>query len=737
MGAFRREASVGDLDGIVDEFIVESHESLDRLDDDLVQLEADPGATDLLDGVFRAVHTIKGTSGFLAFTVLEAVSHSGENLLARLRSGDLMVTQARIDALLHLLDVTRAMLERIEQTGSDAGYEVQPIMACLNSVLGDDEVTIAGAVAPDTATVAVPSPASSPESSRELSPAISTAPTPAPEVLESLVRESSVRASSVRVDIAVLDTLMRLVGELVVTRNQLVRQAHVDADSVAVATALRLNLITTELQESVMRARLQPVGQVWATLPRVVRDVSLACGKQVDLVVEGRDTEVDRALLDAVRDPLVHLVRNAVDHGIESPAVRVAAGKPPRGTVTLRAGHVVGEIVLDIVDDGAGISRTAIAARALDQGLVSAADLDRLTQDEVLDLIFRPGFSTAAAVTTVSGRGVGLDVVRAGLERVGGTVEVHTTLGQGSRIRLRAPLTLAIAATLIVTQAGLPYALGLTHVLDLVDVDPAAERMPVELVAGAPMHRWRGSLVPVLDLGVVFGGPSTVPDDAPRLLVVVSAGGAVVGLLVDDVVDTQEIVVKPLAGPLRTLDVFSGAAVLGDGQIALVLDLARVADRHGLRAPISTGIQPNNPAIPAQRSITRHVPVPDDEFVVVTVRSDDRVAIALSLVERLAEVASSDIDRVGDSLVVRLGAEAVLLIDLTGGAPIDPHAAVVVCRLRGQRVALRVLAVVDIVESARSEGAWPGAPAHILTDERVIEVVDVDRLVSEAAGVHA
>ncbi len=536
-----------ELDGIVEEFLVESHENLDRLDRDLVQLEASPSSRELLASVFRTIHTIKGTSGFLAFSTLERVTHVGENLLARMRDGVLVLTPARTDVLLEMVDTVRALLAIIESNGKDEGLEVSAVVARIEAALSHDFDTVAGVgemaaaenartdaadkadraekadqadkadqagkaaaaaepapavaapaevpvpelvtvpeqasqadpvavVEPTAEAVHVPEPAPEPVAEAASEPAPAATPVPAPrqggaEAETETTRRSAVE-SSIRVDVAVLDSLMRLVGELVLARNQILSQAMSNGDTEAVRAAHRLDLVSAELQEAVMKTRMQSMDYLWSKLPRVVRDLSAQCGKQVNLVMEGRETELDRTLLDAVKDPLTHLVRNSIDHGIETPDVRKDAGKTAVGTLTLRAYHASGQVVMEISDDGQGMNPDRIAAKAIERGLITAAEAAAMSQSDLIDLIFKPGFSTAASVTNVSGRGVGMDVVRTNIEKIGGSVELQSKVGRGSTVRVTIPLTLAIIPALVVRQGGQRYAIPQAQLIELVRMDP-------------------------------------------------------------------------------------------------------------------------------------------------------------------------------------------------------------------------------------------------------------------------
>ena len=562
------------MDDVVKEFLIESYENLDRLERDLVRLEQEPGDREVLASIFRTFHTIKGTSGFLGFVQLESLTHVGENLLSKMRDGDLALSPAITSALLALGDAVRAILANIENCGDEGEADHAALQATLTQLQ-------AGVSSVRPAPVF-----------RATGPSAAAAPTPEPA-------RAAVGGGSIRVDVRLLDKLMNLVGELVLARNQVLQYTATQNDAAFLGTSQRLNLITSELQEGVMKTRMQPIGGIWGKLPRVVRDLSLVCKKQVRVEMEGTETELDKTIIEAIKDPLTHLVRNAVDHGIEAPDERARSGKPVEGRLLLRAYHEGGQVNIEIADDGAGIDGERVKSKALERGLISAEQAARLGERELMNLIFLPGFSTAASVTNVSGRGVGMDVVKTNIERIGGTVEVSSTAGRGTTHKLKIPLTLAIIPALTVTAAGERYAIPQVNLLELVRLktDAALDAPPdgghdaardacaenarggVELIHGVPVYRLRGRLLPLVYLArELQGSPRGFEpgERAPRPesthVVVLQAEERQFGLVVDEVNDTEEIVVKPLGRKLKGIPVFAGATIMGDGRVALARD---------------------------------------------------------------------------------------------------------------------------------------------------------------------
>jgi two-component system, chemotaxis family, sensor kinase CheA len=686
-----------DMDEIVQEFLVESHENLDQLDRDLVELEQQPGSRELLASIFRTIHTIKGTSGFLAFGKLESITHVGENLLARLRDGKMSMTPATTDVLLEMVDTVRDLLTAIEHGGTEGDVVVTAVVDKITAVLEGGEVPVPAA--PEGGLDRL----DQPEHSRR-----------------------TVADASIRVDVDLLDTLMRLVGELVLTRNQIVRQT-LDQDEVGqdlVRSSQRLNLIATELQEGVMKTRMQPIDHLWSKLPRVVRDLGAQCGKQVRLAMVGKETELDRSLLEAVKDPLTHLVRNAVDHGLESAADRTAAGKPAEGLLTLRAYHEGGQVVVEVCDDGAGIDADKVGAKALDKGLRTAGQLAQTAPSDLLQLIFLPGFSTAAAVTNVSGRGVGMDVVKTNIESIGGTIEVESVVGRGTTCRLRIPLTLAIVPALTVECAGDRYAIPQVSLLELVALDADRAANAVEDVNGAQVYRLRGSLLPLVHLAEMLGVESD-RSDGHVLIAVLQADSKRFGLVIDRVLSTEEIVVKPLATRLKALGTYSGATILGDGRVALILDVQALARR----ALSAESIDRQN----AEQTVAGTVATEPDRVLVAGIGGGRQVAIPLSSVTRLEHIPAAGVELVGSREVVQYrGAILPLLrLDRHLGSVSEREGTdlvVVVYSCEGRSVAIVVDEIVDIVEGeaqVRSDIDDLGLLGSAVIRDRITELLDV------------
>lgn len=721
-------ADIDGIDEIVAEFVVECREILDELDTELVRLEhcADP---DLLARIFRATHTVKGTAGFLGMATLESVTHVGENLLSKLRDGELEVSSDIVSALLAMFDAVRQIVERIAATGAegDAGYpDLIARLAALDSGASpvDGPVAAAQPVAEPIEATPAADPAGS-ASARTGSPDAGAEPA----VVDTPVVESAT-TDTIRVDVELLDELMNLVGELVLARNQILQHTTGQHDAAFTATSQRLNLITTELQEGVMRTRMQPIDNVWNKFPRVVRDLTLALDKQATLVMEGKHTELDKTLLEAIKDPLTHLVRNAVDHGLEGASERAAAGKPAEGTIRLRAYHEGGQVIIEISDDGRGIDPSTIRRKAIQQGLLVADDAPHRSDREVVNLIFHPGFSTAEAVTNISGRGVGMDIVRTNIEAIGGSVDVHSTPGRGTTFKVRIPLTLAIIPALIVTCDGDRYAIPQVSLLELVRVDAATA---LEHVHGVPVYRLRGRLLPIVFLSEVFRNGR--PDTDSLNIVVVRADDREFGLVVDEINDTAEIVVKPLGRILKQVAAFAGATIMGDGRVALILDVLGIAEHVGMAAG---GDARSTDEAGTTEGVARRL-------LMLRV-GERRLALPLDMVARLEEFPDARLEQAGGRQVVQYRDEILHLVQVADelgeqsarhpGEPLQ----VVVYREHERSVGVVVDAIEDIVEAVveiRPDSRAHGTVGSAVIQGQVTDVLDVAGLLRTALPTHA
>ncbi|MEM6471450.1 MAG: chemotaxis protein CheA, partial [Planctomycetota bacterium] len=527
-----------------------------------------------------------------------------------------------------------------------------------------------------------------------------------------------------------------LVGELVLARNQIVQFSSSAEDAAMIAASQRLNLVTTELQEGVMKTRMQPIRNAWNKLPRVVRDLSLACGKKVDVQMEGADTELDKTILEAIKDPLTHIVRNSVDHGIEDTATRVAAGKPETGVLCLRAFHEGGQVNIEIIDDGGGINADRVRAKAIEKGLITEERATSMTERELTNLILLPGFSTAAKVTNVSGRGVGMDVVKTNIERIGGTLEIQSSAGKGTTLRIKIPLTLAIVPALIVTTGKEKYAIPQVSLLELVRLDGKRATDEIEHIHDVPVYRLRGNLLPLVYLDEQLGlRPTRQRHESQESIniVVLQAEDRQFGLVVESITDTQEIVVKPLGAHLKGISAYAGATIMGDGTVSLILDVIGIAQKSSvLSEHRDRNLQGRDSGIAS--SLAEDA----ESLLVIDASHGTRAAIRLSSVARLEEFSPSDIEQSGQNHVVQYRGQILPLISMDGhfggfenGDPDDPQQLhTVVYNHNGKSVGVVVGKIVDIVRHAPSSDERESGRTVI--QKRVTEMVDLESLVSRS-----
>jgi two-component system chemotaxis sensor kinase CheA len=803
---------------IVKDFLVESYENLDRLDRDLVGLEKNPQDQDALAGVFRTIHTIKGTCGFLGYSKLEKVAHVGENLLTRLRDGQLTLNPERTTALLGMVDAVRQMLKEIESTGQDGEIdypELRETLTRLQAPVAGDAEGGAGEAAqispsaevdpkpaektlssakkddvPPREEEAVPTQAGSAKS-RKKNDETQRKPSKGKiggllvergvvqasdivlalqeqekgdrrrlgEILVALglARQEDVMAAqhildakprdtapeTIRVGVNLLDKLMTLVGELVLARNQLLQISNTVEDTSLHAVSQRMNLIATELQEEVMKTRMQPIGNVWSQFPRTVRDVALGCGKEVGIEMEGKETELDKTIIEAIKDPLTHLVRNSVDHGIEHPEDRVKMGKDRAGRLILRAFHEGGQVNIEISDDGAGLNAERIRKKALERGVITSEQAARMTERETFNLIFLPGFSTAEKVTNVSGRGVGMDVVKTNVERIGGNVDVQSTPGRGTTVRVKIPLTLAIIPALVVTCGGDRYAIPQVSLLELVRLEADEAVTGIELVHGVPVYRLRGQLLPLvylsreLKLAQNEEANAASAGDGAVNIVVLRADERQFGLVVDQINDTEEIVVKPLRKQLKTVKTFAGSSIMGDGKVALILDVLGLAQRASVVTETRDRAMAGKAAEAAAATQLKQT------FLLFAGPGDSRMAIPLSTLARLEEFPVAQVEMSGTQWVTQYRGQILSLIRLSvvlqerrqrlralqalpaiDSGPIQ----VLVMNHEGRSFGLVVERILDIIEDkadVKSAATRPGVLYSVLIGDRVTELLDI------------
>ena len=662
-----------DLD-IVREFLSESAENLSRLDIEIVELEKRPRDAELLGSIFRTVHTIKGTCGFLGFTTLGAITHAAETILSQVRDGQREASGEVVSLILEVVDATRAILQSIEATGTEGTESHQELRLRLKFAAESDGQPPAPVVAA--------APAEPAEKDAE------TATRPA---------EGGTADATVRLHVTVLDALMNLAGELVLGRNQL-NDAIARRDPTLIqAASQRLGAVTADVQDAVMRTRMQPVANLFQKFPRLVRDTAHKLGKSVNLVEEGADVELDKSVIEGLSDPLTHMVRNAIDHGIEVPAVRTSQGKPATGTLYLRAWHEAGLVVVEVADDGRGLDAGRLGATAVAKGLISAQANAAMTDDEKLALIFQPGFSTATCISDISGRGVGLDVVKTNLDQMGGKVEIQSRPGKGAAFRIKLPLTLAVIPSLLVSSGADRMAIPLANVQELVRIPAAETGKRIDCVGSARVLMLRDELVPLVDLAAALDLSGGDGRDGGAMNVVILSGGVFhYGLIVGRLHGTVDIVVKPLGRHVKHLREYAGATILGDGSVALILDVAGLAAAAGLK-PRETLVQSSAAAVAAPE-VTQHL-------LLFQNSATELCALPLEAVDRVLNVQPEQVERVGGRRTMQYRGRTLPLVMLSDVARatevrLDRDSIVVVLEAGRRQFGLLGSRPVDVAEVA-------------------------------------
>ncbi len=810
------------MDDLISEFLTETNESLEELDLDLVNLEQNPNDEDLIGKIFRLVHTIKGTCGFLALPRLEKVAHHGENVLGRFRAKDLEVTPEYVTLIFECIDCIKMIVADLESNGSepegddsaliekldavyegrdgqdsgDGGSEAAPkeeSKASEKASEGGDNITQAELDALEEAFNSTEGPVNFAENVAE-----ETAPEPEPEEVKEApppaeegatttkTAEKSVSSQSLRVSVDVLENLMTMVSELVLTRNQLIQILRQHTDSEFTTPLQRLNHVVSDLQEGVMKTRMQPIGNAWSKLPRIIRDLSIELNKKIDLEMIGQDTELDRQVLELIKDPLTHMVRNSGDHGIEEPEDRKAAGKLETGTITLKAFHEGGHIIIQIIDDGKGLSNEKIKAKVLENGLATQEELDEMSDHQLHKYIFHAGLSTAEKVTAVSGRGVGMDVVRTNIEKIGGSVDLKSVEGKGSTFTIKIPLTLAIVSALIVESSNERFAIPQLAVRELVMASEHGDNR-IETIKGAPVFRLRDRLLPLISLSDLLqlksvddetlqealadehenttatpnegaapipvkdeistpnedGVPASAEDRAStpsnkeqvekpetdesrqrEYIVVAQVGTTDFGIIVDRVFDTEEIVVKPVAKILRDIELFSGNTILGDGSVIMILDPNGIANHIG---QIGAADEAEANVQEQQLETGRR---DKTSLLLFTAGNNTPKAVPLSLVARIENIDVAKVERSGDQMMVQYREQLMPLtpFDANVQIPENGDKPVLVFTDNNRSMGLIIDNIIDITEEhidVQIDGGQSGLLGSAIIDGKATDVVDV------------
>ena len=758
------------MDDLLSEFLTETAESLDVVDVELVKFEQEPNNGDILDNIFRLVHTIKGTCGFLGLPRLESLAHSAETLMGKYRDGA-SPTSEGVTIILETIDRLKEILELLEQEGTEPEGTDDDLIHRLDSMSADANRLLNGEAAEEAPQAEAAAPAApalerdlkpgevsleeleaafqnapGPEAEAAPAPAEPAAPPPSAAVIkkepaakdDAKAKEGGpVKAQTIRVNVETLEQLMTMVSELVLTRNQLLEMVRRLDDSEFKVPLQRLSNVTAELQEGVMKTRMQPIGNAWQKLPRIVRDLSKELDKKINLEMIGAETELDRQVLDQIKDPLTHMVRNSGDHGLETTEGRLAAGKSEEGRITLSAYHEGGHIIIKIADDGRGLPTEKIKAKVIASGIATEAELAEMSENQIHKLIFHAGLSTAEKVTNVSGRGVGMDVVRTNIELIGGTIDLTSIEGEGTTFVIKIPLTLAIVSALIVESSSQRFAIPQLAVVELVKSHANAEHR-IEMINDSPVLRLRNKLLPVISLSKLLGNnniktikdaeedEAIVPTDTQNVfVVVVQVGGQTFGITVDAVFHTEEIVVKPMSNMLREITMFSGNTILGDGSVILIVDpngiAQAVADERGSQENGDTDIPEHETHVQSDENTA---------MLVFRAGSEDLKAVPLSLVTRLEEIDVEKIERANNRDLVQYRGKLMPLVYIDDSLSHNESGLqpILVFADEAHSMGLVVDEIVDIVEdrlSVEISSDKEGVVGSAVIKSKATEVIDV------------
>ena len=718
---------LNEIDDDIEAFLVESYENLNQIEGDIIELEKTSANGEALVRIYRSLHTLKGNCGFLPFPNLESLAHAGENLLSCLRDRTIAITPEIISILLQTVDGIRQILAQIQATKHDSDV--------YDGLRLRDYSALIGLLTRLSETKQTPKPSQLPVNIQ--TPQKDIAASESVEALNHELTEISTTTSEsayIRVNVNLLDQMMNLVGELVLARNQVIGFSTKFKDNSFAATCQHLSLLTAELQEGVMKTRLQPISSIWQKFPRVTRDLAIASGKEVEVEMEGADTELDKSIIETIKDPLTHLVRNCIDHGIELPAERVACGKPSLGRLFLRAFHESGKVNIEIGDDGRGLNLERLKGRAQQLGLVNAVQAATMSESEAMNLIFLSGFSTAEQVTHLSGRGVGMDIVKSNIEKINGTIEIYSQQGQGTTFKIKIPLTLAIIPALIVSSGGDRYAIPQASLQELVRLEALNS---IEILYDVPVYRLRGNLVPLVYLNEVLQQDS-VSNLEILSLVIVQVDNYRFGLIVDTIEDIQDIVVKPLGRQLKTLSLFAGATVLGDGTVALIIDVVGLANRTGITAK-QKQLLSENAANSQEQGGDRQT------ILLFEGPQGARMGIPLAIAYRLEEILASAVEKVANQNVFQSYGQILPLIDLYKifgnrdrfndealATVAETLQIIIVSPYSELSVGLVVDRILDIVEEPLSIKGIPSRPGVLfcaVIQGQITEILDIETVI--------
>jgi len=721
---------------ILKDFLVEAKDGIAKMEEEFIELEKDKGNLEIIKSLFRTMHSLKGAAGFFGFKSLEGIAHFAEDILSKIRDGELEPTEEIVDVLLKCLDEIKFIVSYLEENKTEPiNDRILEFLVTLSNFAEKLKKKQSPSPVKEEAPQMEEAKVTSQETKEEVAP-------PSPEEKLSFEETKEVpqkeekkeekqvstpqvqlTETHIKVDIQLLDQLMNLAGELVLARNRVVQLANRLNDPELARSVQALSMVTTELQETIMKTRMQPIGVVFNKFPRIVRDLARALNKKVNLHLEGTETELDRSIIEAIKDPLTHLVRNSIDHGIEPPEMRAQVGKPLEGNLVLRAYHEGGQVVIEIEDDGRGIDKEKIKKKAIEKGLLSPEEAERLSEKEILSFIFKSGFSTAEKVTQVSGRGVGMDVVKTNIEKLGGSIELNTVLGKGTTVRIKIPLTLAIIPALIVTSHGSRYAIPQVSLRELVSIDPQKDILKM---GDTEFYRLRGEIIPVVRLGRALGYQDGKDENS---LVILTTGDRFIGLLVDQIYDSEEIVVKPLGKWFKNISLYSGATIMGDGKLALILDVVGLSRLAGLKTE------------EIERALEERIlktSAEETQFILIFNVGEDSFALPLALVSRLDKVKASEIQMVGGKEVILYKNKVIPILRLENylpiqGLPPQEEYNLLFFTERDKTCAILCSRIVDTLETTLEVDttlySQPGVLGHRIINNKTVLFLDIYKVI--------
>ena len=708
----------------INEFLEEVTETLNRLDRQFVTLEQNPSDKDCLTEIFRDLHTIKGSCGLLGLNKLESITHSGENLLGKLRDGELNVEPVIVTNLLKMMDALWKTAGCLKKNGQEGDVDYTPLIDTL-ALLEKGESPLDSLDTLDAANI---------QGQPGIAPEIVSLASEDDDKQPLTTKEDNSEGKNIRVNVELLDSLMNLVGEVVLARNQFSRIIHDNNDPSIQGTSQSLNRVTTDLQEAVLKARMQPIKNVWDKLPRMIRDLSMSCGNKIRLEMEGQNSDLDKSLITAIQDPVMNIIRNAIAHGIETPEERQRIGKPEEGVIRLRAFNQNGQIHIEIQDDGRSIDFQAIKNKAVDENRITPEQKEKLSNKDCGKLLFMEGFSLTENSLIKSTKGNGLTTARAKIEKIGGTLDIVIQPGVNTTLKIKIPLTLAIIPALIVSNGSNRFAIPQASIRELIWLEGEQSLQQLEEISGSQFYRLRGNLLPLVRLSQTL--KSDQPEHRSDLnIVVLQADDTSFGLVVEQIHNAEEIVVKSLDGFFKNIKVFSGATMMGDGEIVLILDVMGLAQNALMISSKSS-----------RDELIESVSSSKDEeeiqaMLIVSRGKKHRAAIRLSDVTRLEEVKKSALESSGKEFVIQYRGEIMSLINIPQlfNESEEPqencdNLEVVVHTHEGKSLGLRVNNILDIVQAkVCQKRANPALKllGTIITDNSVVDVIDVKLIVSE------